>query len=174
MEEELIRKVKNKDKKAFNTLIENYKKDLYIIAKARLNNDADVEDAIQETLFKVYKNISSLKNEKHFKSWIFRILINNCNNIARDNEHTILYFDESMAENIPDNNNEYLNLDNENSFFDLISFLNEEEKTIISMKYSDEFDTKEISDILNIREGTIRMKISRIKDKIKNKLNNNK
>ena len=52
-------------------------------------------------------------------------------------------------------------------FFNCISFLNEDERTIMAMYYSNEYTIKEISDILNINLGTVKSKISRAKIKIR-------
>ena len=76
--EELINKAKKGDKDSLITLICNIKSSLYKIARVRLSNDADIEDAVQETIIEAYRNIKSLNSEKAFKSWITTILINKC------------------------------------------------------------------------------------------------
>lgn len=45
----------------------------------RTSNDEDVQDIIQETMIDAYKYIKKLKKPSKFKSWITKILINNCN-----------------------------------------------------------------------------------------------
>lgn len=172
MEENWIKDVKKKDELAFNSLVERHKRGLYLIAKARLDVEADIEDAIQETLFDVYREIWHLKDEKNFKTWVTRILINNCNDIIRDNKNTILYFNDEIINKVEDEHNEYLELESNQNFFELIDFLTEEEKNIIIMRYSQDFNISEMSEILNIREGTLRMKIFRIKEKIREKYEN--
>ena len=54
-------------------------KDLYCIAKMKINNENDIEDIIQETMLSAYTNLKKLKNNSFFKTWIIRILINKCN-----------------------------------------------------------------------------------------------
>ena len=78
-------------------------------------------------------------------------------------------FEDSIVNTLPDKENEYLKLEGEQNFFEMIDFLNEEEKTIITMRYSQDFSITEMSQILNIREGTLRMRICRIKEKIRNR-----
>ena len=53
-DEKLVIKAQNGDKEAFTKLIQRYKKEMYCIAKSRLNNEVDIDDAIQETLYKAY------------------------------------------------------------------------------------------------------------------------
>lgn len=169
MENNIVKLAQYGDKNAFDTLVETYKKELYAIAKSRLKIEADVEDAVQETLFSVYKDIWSLKNENHFKTWIVRILINNCNDIISENNGMILYFDDTAIERVEDDTDEYLKMEGDQDFFDMIDFLSNEEKAIMIMRYSQDFNINDISNVLNIKEGTIRMKILRIKEKIKDR-----
>ena len=65
--------------------------------------------------------------------------------------------------------NEYIDIEDKIDFFELLSDLNYEERTIMAMYYSEEYTTKEIADILKSNESTIRSKIQRAKQKIKNK-----
>ena len=81
--EELIKKAKDGDKEAFTTLMLSLEKELYKIAKARLKNDDDIYDAIQETIIEAFKSIKKLKKIEAFKTWIIRILINKTNDIFR-------------------------------------------------------------------------------------------
>ena len=55
--EELVEKAKSNDEKAFDEIITLTKKEMYLIAKARLKNDEDIADVIQETILLCYKNI---------------------------------------------------------------------------------------------------------------------
>ena len=60
--EELVEKAKNDDKRAFSELIMATEKELYLIAKSKLKSDDDIGDAIQETIYKSYKNIKKLRD----------------------------------------------------------------------------------------------------------------
>ena len=73
-EKEIIKKLVKGNKEYFNILVDNVKKRLYVISFSRLGNKADAEDAVQETLFEVYKNISKLKEYDKFNSWITMVL----------------------------------------------------------------------------------------------------
>jgi RNA polymerase sigma-70 factor (ECF subfamily) len=67
------------------------------------------------------------------------------------------------------------NYDDSNlSFQILIENLKEEEKTILTMYYCFQYTTKEISNILNINENTVKSKIVRAKEKLKNKFGGEK
>ena len=81
--EELIRMAQNGDEIAFTNLIMLINDDLYKIAKSRITNETDIEDAIQETMIETYKSIKKLNEPRKFKKWIIKILINKCNRIYR-------------------------------------------------------------------------------------------
>ena len=55
----------------------------YKTAKAILKNEEDVEDALQDALEMAYKNIEKLNEERYFKTWMTRIIINKCYDILR-------------------------------------------------------------------------------------------
>ena len=83
--ENLILEAINGNELAFDKLIISIEKDLYKIARMRLNYEEDIEDAVQETIIQVYRNIPKVKQPQYFKTWVVRILINNCNKIYKKN-----------------------------------------------------------------------------------------
>lgn len=141
--EELVKRAKVEDNQAFTELIMNIQMDLYKIAKAKIKDDDDINEAIQETIIKAYSSIKKLKDEKYFKTWIIRILINECNNIYKKkkvnkieeyNENVIKEADSDMI------NTKINNLD----FFILIDKLNEDEKIVVVLFYLEEYSTKQL------------------------------
>lgn len=108
--------------------------------------------------------ISRLKDNKHFKPWITKILLNECNKIYKSKSH-----DKKILEN-------YIGDIQDDSFstevldFDKIkSILNEKENEIFSLFYEQGFTTKQISKKLNINENTIKSRLKSTRDKIKNR-----
>ena len=162
--QELVEKAKNNDSEAFTHLILNIERDLYCIAKSRIDNDNDIDDIMQETMIIAYLNIKKLKNNNFFKTWIIRILINNCNKFHKRKKY------KSLDDNEVINKMGSFEIDSSNiEFKSFISFLNEDERTILTLYYYLGYTTKEIAEILHKREGTICSKISRAKIKIKEK-----
>ena len=82
--EELIRKACNRDKEAFADLVRLCTPDLYKVARAILRNDMDVADAMQETLLACWEKLGDLRDERYFKTWVTRILINKCYVVLRN------------------------------------------------------------------------------------------
>jgi len=163
--EELIIKSKSGDLKAFTQIFLLLKDDLYKIAKTRLICDSDIDDAIQETMIQTYKSIKSLRKPESFKSWIIRILINNCNKIYKKQKKFISY--EQHLDNYLDDNRQNL-IQTDIDFYLLMKFLNDDERTAITLYYLENYNIKEISKILKTNENTIKTRLSRAKKKIKN------
>ena len=81
MEKELLEKVKNKDKKAFEELYNIYSEYALRVAFAVTKDKSNAADAVQETFIRVYKYIDGYDINKPFKTWFYNILINECNRI---------------------------------------------------------------------------------------------
>lgn len=159
----LAKKAKNGDKQAFNDLIKYYQKDLYYIAKCKLHNEDDICDAVQETILNAYSHITTLISPYKFKSWLIKILINECNKIYLKYKNNYLEISDELNLYAKDYNSNI-------EFLDLINKLNSDEKEIFILYYKEGYSTKEISKMLNLNQNTIRSKISRGKEKIKNSL----
>lgn len=161
-----IKKAQNGNKQAFCRVIENVERKLYIIARSRLTNTEDIKDAMQDAIMYAYINIKKLKEVEKFNAWIVKILINSCNKIYNQKKINIFSYSE-FDENKFKYESDLIDLENNMNFFNIIDFLDVQEKTLITMYYLDEYTTKEISEILDINESTLRSKLSSIRNKIK-------
>lgn len=165
--EELIQKAQKGDSIAYTELVKILEKDLYRIAFTRLKNDDDIFDAIQNTLLNVYKNIKKLRKVQYFKTWVIKILINECNTIYRNNvKHS------KIIEKVSDLNIEYIeeSIDNIGAFKEfneMILKLNSDEQLIFTLYYKDKYSCEDISKITKINKNTIKSKLDRGREKIK-------
>ena len=166
--EYLINESKNGNKEAFTELILKIKEDLYRIAKMRLSDDYDIDDAVQETMIAAFNSIKKLKDNKYFKTWIIKILINKCNKIYSKNKkqnkiNTTYDLPNSVA-------TETISIiENKFDFYSLIKILNYEERIAMVLYYVYDYKIKDISEILKTNENTIKARLARGRDKIKNK-----
>lgn len=162
--EELVKKAKYGDKKAFTELIISMENHFYKVAKTRLNNEADINEAVQETIIQIFKNIKKIKKIESYKAWMMKILVNNCNTIYRKskrNSHVELnenYVSEDIENQVVDLN-----------FYMLIKQLNDKEKTALTLYYSVGLTAKEIGKILKEPESTVRNRINRAIKKLREK-----
>lgn len=165
--EELVKKAKNNDEKAFDELIILIEKELYLIAKTKLKNDDDIADAMQETILKCFQNIHKLRDTKLFKTWAIKILINECNKIYHKKEKYKISIEDNEIEKYIRSEEKY---DENIEFRLLIKKLEDDEQLILTLYYCSGYTTKEISKILKKNENTVRSKMSRAKMKLKNQL----
>lgn len=159
---ELVELAKTGNKEAFSKLIEEIKLKLYKTGMSILKNDDDTCDAIQETLINAYKSINTIKDNQYFSTWIIRILINKCYDIIRKNKK-IVYLDEKMQLE----QDMYYEIYSQESELELIlNKIDKDLKTITVLYYYDDLSVSEISEMLNIPEGTVKSRLSRARNKI--------
>ena len=147
--DELILMAQAGDEEAFANMILYIKDDLYKIAKTRIANETDIEDAIQETMIETYKSIKKLNDPNKFKKWVIKILINKCNRIYRRKYKTDISIDEYNVETLKFNN--IIDVENKLNFYDIIKILNYEERLIIILYYMEDYSNaqKELTEAVN-------------------------
>lgn len=164
---ELVEKAINGEEQAFTELILNYKQDLYKIAFTRLKTQYDIDEAIQETMISAFNSIKTLKDTEKFKKWIIKILINKCNEVYRKRILRLVPFDDIDKYKIIDNVNS--ELEAEIDFYSIINSLDKHERIIMLLYYNEKYTTKEISEILNKNENSVKTIIRRAKLKLRDK-----
>ena len=155
-------KARRGDKDAFCNLIRINKISMYRVAKSILSKEEDVEDAVSEAILKAYKNISSLKDESFFKTWLIRIVINESNTIYKKRNKEIAVYDEQFI-NVQVND-KYKDL----TLYNAINALDNDLRTITILFYFEDMKYKDIAKALGIKEGTVKSRLSRAKDKLYN------
>lgn len=151
---QLIKRAKHGDIQAFSELYETIYKDLYRFALYTLKNPTDAEDVVSDTVMDAYSQISKLRKEESFKSWIFKILSNKCKQHFKEQSFPLdenLHFPESTTHTIE------MNVMIRQEFFSL----SDEERLIISMHLFAGYTSREIAVILHMNENTVRSKESR-------------
>ncbi|WP_370832373.1 RNA polymerase sigma factor [Clostridium sp.] len=149
-----IIKAKNGDNEAFLELINENKLNIYRVARGILSNEHDIGDAIQNTIIKAYEKINTLKKNEFFRTWLVRILINECNEIIRKNKRIVSINESNHEEKY---NDYYENIDLTNA----INSLSEELRVTTVLFYFEDMSIKDIALILNIPNGTVRSRLSR-------------
>ena len=162
--EELVKEAKKGDNEAFSRLINLYKKELYLVAKSKLGNEEDIADCIQETILKCFKNIKQLKDNRLFKFWLIKILINECHRLYKRKGRGEVSIEENEMENVLRSDGK---IEDRLSFESMIKDLSEEERSILTLYYVAGYNTKEIGKVLRKNDNTIRVKMMRAKNKLK-------
>lgn len=159
----LVRKSKKGNNSAFSVLIKSYEKDLYKVAIAMTKNEDDALDCIQEAILQAYISIKDLRQDEYFKTWLIKILINKCNALLKKNKK-ILNLDVNTSKNDKVEQSDRLELK------DSINNLDSDLKIIVILYYYEDMSIKDISESLNIPQGTIKSRLSRARSKLKEML----
>lgn len=147
----------------YEKLIKEYADMIYRIAIRYLKNKDDAEDIVQEVFMKYVVNKTPFNNSEHEKYWIIRVTINLCNNEINSGRKRKTVISDKIyeyEEEIPF----------ENSLFDLIEKLSEKYRTVFELYYLQDFSVSEISKILRITEASVRQRLMRARNKIKDNL----
>ena len=163
MDTEKVEKARNGNVDEIGNLLMENMKSMYRVAFSILKTEEEISDAISNTTVIVFEKIHTLKNAEFFKTWLIRILINECNKIYKMKKYKREDSYETVGSTLvsPDKTEEQIN------FKFICDKLSEEDGTIILLYYMEKYTDKEIGEILNMKENTVRTKRNRIKNKIK-------
>ncbi len=176
-EQELITRAKAGDETSFEQLIESCKTKAYNIAWRYMRNEQDAMDALQESLIKVFRHLCKFKGESSFDTWVYRIVVNTCNDMLRKSSRSKAaapaYADEEgdLVIKMPDPGPtpaEALEQKEQSRFIlDCLERLQPEQKEIIVLRDIQGFSYQELSEILECSIGTIKSRINRSRRRLK-------
>ncbi|MFH0787562.1 MAG: RNA polymerase sigma factor [Pseudomonadota bacterium] len=86
-DDQLVERVKNGDSLAFEELVLRYQKPIYYFVLRILKHPLEAEDTVQKIFLLAYQNIRGFRFDSTFKTWLYRIGINQCNNFFRQNKN---------------------------------------------------------------------------------------
>lgn len=164
--ENLIKLAQHGDKEAFAHAIASHMPVMYKVAKTRLASEEDIGDAIQESILSAFKNLQALKNPDYFRTWLTRILINQCNDIISQNSKVVCM--ESLENaGLPAEAAYQPDVGSDLDFDRVLQQLKADYRTVVVLYYVNGFNTREIAEILSEKEGTIKSRLSRARDLIR-------
>lgn len=144
---------------AFVELIEKHKKALYKVAKSYMRSEEDVADAMSETVLLAYEHVGELKNPMYFKTWITRILINQCKTmLQKDSKYCLT---EEVQEQVYEDHSQ-----SDLEFYEILEQLPEQDRILFVLYYGEGFTTKQISEMLEMKENTVSSRLSRGRKKL--------
>jgi RNA polymerase sigma-70 factor, ECF subfamily len=164
---DLVKRAQKGNDKAFLALFQKYEQDIYRMAFVYMKNQSDALDVVQETAYRSFKTIKNLKEPKYFKTWLIRIAVNCSLDLLRKKKKVVQLKPES-EENLLSDINEDIEL--EVTVRDLIERLNENEKSIVILRFYEGLTFKEISKTLDIPLGTAKTVLYRALGKLRKNL----
>ena len=160
MDTEKVEKARNGNVDEIGNLLMENMKSMYRVAFSILKTEEEISDAISNTTVIVFEKMHTLKNAEFFKTWLIRILINECNKIHRQNKKII------YLENYNQTDLVYNDKYDDFGVRQAIKKLDEDLKTMVILYYFEDFNIKEISEIQKLPEGTVKSRLSRARKKL--------
>lgn len=140
-------------------LVNKYADMVLRLALSHLGNLADAQDACQEVYIKLFKHSQTFKDAEHEKAWVIRVTINTCKDIIRTPWKK--WFTPYEEVPLPNHHNESMEIVTH------VLALPRKYRLVIHLYYYEGYKTSEISDILHIKESTIRTQLKRAKELLK-------
>ncbi|MFB0846450.1 sigma-70 family RNA polymerase sigma factor [Paenibacillus oleatilyticus] len=153
------RLAKQGDKEAFIRLVKSLELSLYRIARSILNRDEDCADAIQETILKAYHAIPKLKQESFVKTWMIRILINECRKLLGKRRGMVL------TGEIPETAALSVEFDRI-ELKEAVEKLDDSLRIVITLHYFEDMSLKQVAAALELPEGTIKSRLHRARQSL--------
>lgn len=153
--------------KVITELINEYGDSILRMCYVYLKDYHLAEDIVQETFLQVYKNYGSFRQDSSIKTWITRIAINLCKNqmrtrwfsVKREEEFPMLFYTE-----------DYDGVIDREQLITAIGNLKPKYREAVLLFYYQELSVKEIADLLNKKESTIKVRLKRAREQLKEEL----
>ena len=166
-----IDKVLNNDVNAYASLVDMHKDMVFTIALKIVRNREDAEEIAQDVFVKAYQSLATFKKESKFSTWLYRIVYNTAISKTRKKniETTNINYDivENYSEDdINDNLNRLDNNEQKTIINKVLKKLNPEDHLLVILYYFEEKSIDEISEIVNISQSNVKVKLFRIRKKL--------
>ena len=178
-ERKLILRASGGDASAFNRLMEAHEGRMYAVALRMCGNREDAQDCLQEAMLRIYRSIGSFKGQSSFSTWAYRITMNTCLDELRRKKNKQNTSLDSLLEvgwtpsddrNLPEKHAMQSEL--RSSLHAAIQELPEDMRSVIVLRDIHGMAYDEIAQALDVNVGTIKSRISRGREKLREKLKN--
>ena len=181
---EIIKKAQSGDMQAFESLLKIYDRQVMNIAYSFRNSEEDAKDIYQEVFLRVFRSLKGFKFNSEFSTWLFRITTNVCITYQRRKTrhvHDSLDREISGSEDETAKLSDMISGDESTDSYALSSELSEhiqsavdqlppQQKLAFTLKHYEGYKIREISDMLNCAEGTVKRYLFTATNKLKDKL----
>lgn len=145
-------------------LFEKYQNNLYAVAFNVCRNAEDAEDVVQDTFIQYYSIRKQFDNEQHIRAWLIRVAINRAKNMNRTfwrkNKMSLEDYMETLLFETPESG----------ELFEAVMNLPEKYRIVIHLFYYEDYSVREIAGILKLSEGNVKVRLSRARSLLKDKL----
>jgi RNA polymerase sigma-70 factor, ECF subfamily len=159
--------LQNQDiEKEFESRISEHEPLIHKVCRIYAYTQADRQDLFQEIVIQLWRSYPRFKGEAKFSTWLYRVALNTAISGLRKQKDFITSVEPDKLPNHP--HVEYTDDEEEqiHELYRAIAMLNEVEKAVV-MLFLEDKSYEEMEDIMGINQGTLRVKMSRIKDKLR-------
>ena len=153
-------KKKSTNEKVIEQVLLNKYNNFYRMAMSYTHNEADAADIVQEGAYRAIRNADGLHNVQYASTWVYRIMMNEIYRHESKNKETSLDAMEGFEEGKDD---VYENTD----LHEILNHLDPKDKAVIVLKYFEELKIKEIAEILDENENTVKSRLYRSLKKLR-------
>jgi RNA polymerase sigma-70 factor (ECF subfamily) len=169
---------KGGDLSAFEELVVKYQDRIYNLCRYTLGNDRDADDAAQDTFIKSYRGLKDFKPKKPFYTWLYRIAVNTCLDYRRksasESFHQSRLPDAAVLSAFPASEpspEKLYELKETGKTLELaLAKLPRKLRTVIILREIEQLTYEEIAEIMNSSMGTVKSRISRAREMLRDLL----
>ncbi|MDO4299353.1 MAG: sigma-70 family RNA polymerase sigma factor [Lachnospiraceae bacterium] len=160
--ERLIRKSMHGSFQAFGQLIHLYQDYLYRTAYLYMKNEDDALDVVQDCILTAYEAVGGLRKPEYFRTWLTRILINCALKALQDGSRIM------CMEELPEQGSgRDAHIEERCDLYHAVDRLPEQYRTVVILKYYNDMKISEISEIMDIPEGSVKSYLFRAKKELR-------
>lgn len=163
VDERLVKRLKEGDQLAFSIIYKEYAEQAFSLSYKYLSDKYLAEDAVQNLFVKLWVRRDNLDETKPLNRYIFTILKNDLLNILRDTKNHVFLLEDCMnlLANIEEKDlSDPVDQEQMSIIKKSIELLPPQRRKIFDMKLEEKYSNKEIADILNISENTVKFQYS--------------
>lgn len=164
----LIKKFIEGDETTFRTLVHRHKEKVRSIIYLSISNREGIDDIAQEVFITVYKNLKYFRFESQFTTWLYRITVNKCKDHLRKMKIRNIFTPFKDFETEPGYKDSKDNIDVPEIVRNAISKLPEKLKIPLLLKDIEGFSYQEIAETVQCEIGTVKSRIFRARESLKN------
>lgn len=149
------------DKTEFAAAVLAAEPTLYRVARSMLASEADALDAAQNAILRAWERLDSLRSPEYFRTWLVRILINECRSALRRRARFAGEPDESLPAPEPERYDE---------LYAALYSLDEKYRLPVTLHYLEGFRLAEIAEMLRLPQGTVATRLRRARELLREEL----
>lgn len=171
VEPDLVKAAQSGDKEALVQLLREIEHQVYRTAYYLLNDEQDALDASQEALIRIYTSIGSYEEKAQFRTWVQRIVTNICIDKFRRRRPAVSIEEHDMVFHARDDvETEVLSSCAAKDIREAIGKLPAHHRTVVVLRYLQDFSYSEIADSLNLPLNTVKSYLFRARQQLQNLL----